>query len=239
MNPEPHEVPAVPARRALAARPLLTAAALITAAIVAYLAVAGSPFEAHRREHLAGQGPLQSHTQQGASSMYAPKRAPWTGTFGSYVLCSTTGSVIEIEDIRYHTTVKPLDVHLMLRTVSGKTRAADPAVGPLGGAIGEPPDLPDGRLPGRFEKAGPGTRITQSCADEDRSTSGFTELLFAMKVGEPGGIIDRAWIDYRTNDHLYTLKLEWEMIACGMAAAHAAGPEKCNGTANPPTASGS
>lgn len=227
---------AAPRRRRPPARPPARKRAgiglLLASATALYPAVSGDWHRtAARFEHTSGRGPLHSHTAQGATSVHSPGHTPWNATFGSYVLCSAGGADVEIEDIRYSAPVGPQDVTFALRTVSAKDRASSPAVTPVGAALGRPPNLHSGPLPGRLADAGAGSRVTRSCADEDEEGAGFTELLFVLRVGESGGWIDRAWIDYRVHGRPYTLRLDWQMIACGADVPPVNGDETCAGAA--------
>lgn len=60
---------------------------------------------------------------------------------------------------------------------------------------------------------------------------GFTELLFVLRVGDAGGLIDRVWVDYQVGGEEYTLRIEWQMIACGESIPQVDGREVCDGTA--------
>lgn len=206
---------------------LLGVAALLVLAVVSWLLF----LRPERFEHAEGAGPLSSQTSSGSTSMYAPGKKPWTGTFGSYLLCSTTGEAITVEGIRIRTPVEPINVEQKLRKVSQKARSADPALTYLGGSLGAAPDLPDGRLPGSYQPFEPGVRIEQNCSDLDRSSASFTELLFVLRVGDAGGLIDRVWVDYQVGGEEYTLRIEWQMIACGESIPQVDGREVCDGTA--------
>ncbi|MGW6906807.1 hypothetical protein [Streptomyces sp. NPDC054940] len=87
--------------------------------------------------------------------------------------------------------------------------------GYIGAALGEPPRFQKRKAPGHYADVRTGSRITQSCADQDQEGSGYTELLFVLDVGKQGGFIDAAWIDYHVDGKPYTLRLDWKMVACG------------------------
>ncbi|MEW2118093.1 hypothetical protein AB0945_23460 [Streptomyces sp. NPDC005474] len=197
---------------------ILAAAATVVAVTVALLI--GWPFGDKRVEHVSGDGPLQSHTDTGTTSVYAPKKVPWAVTFGSYLLCSTGGDPITIDGIRYRTPVKPESVSLKLRTVTPQIWKATVDAGQIGAALGAPPHFEQRKAPGDYQDARAGSRITQSCADQDKEGTGFTELLFVLDVGSRGGYIDTAWIDYHANGDPYTLRLDWKMVACGSRIPH-------------------
>ncbi|MFE0252417.1 hypothetical protein [Streptomyces sp. NPDC059010] len=183
-----------------------------------------------REEHVNGEGPLQSDTAQGTTSVYAPDDAPWAVTFGSYLLCSTSGEPITLDGIRYHAAVEPKSVSLKLRTVTPQVWKASVDAGYIGAALGKPPHFQKRKAPGQYADARNGSRITQSCADQDREGAGYTELLFVLDVGEQGGFVDAAWIDYQVDGKPYTLRLDWKMVACGSKVPHTVdGTVVCDG----------
>ncbi|AZQ40435.1 hypothetical protein EJ357_17250 [Streptomyces cyaneochromogenes] len=188
---------------------------MVSAVVASALLVGWLYCRGLRVEHVNGEGPLQSDTAQGATSVYAPADVPWAVTFGSYLLCSTSGEPIVLDGIRYRSPVRPRSVSLKLRTVTPRMWKAGVDAGYLGAALGEPPHFQKRKVLGRYEDARAGRRITQSCADQDREGAGYTELLFVLDVGEAGGFIDAAWIDYRVGGKPYTLRLDWKMVACG------------------------
>lgn len=173
-----------------------------------------------RVEHVNGEGPLQSDTAQGTTSVYAPDDVPWAVTFGSFLLCSTSGEPIVLDGIRHHSPVEPRSVSLKLRTVTPRMWKASVDAGYIGAALGEPPHFVKRKAPGHYADARAGSRIAQSCADQDREGAGYTELLFVLDVGESGGFIDAAWIDYHVGGKPYTLRLDWKMVACGSKVPH-------------------
>ncbi|MFJ2832320.1 hypothetical protein ACIPC1_32990 [Streptomyces sp. NPDC087263] len=199
------------------------AALILVAAAVALTLLTGWLHDDERVEHVSGKGPLQSHTAEGVTSVYAPKNTPWAVTFGSYLLCSTNGEAITIDAIRYHTPVKPKSVSLKLRTVTPQMWKETVDAGIIGAALGEPQHFQERKAPGDYSDAGAGNRITQSCADQDKEGTGFTELLFVLDVGKQGGFIDTAWIDYHMSGKPYTLRLDWKMVACGSLIPHTVG----------------
>jgi hypothetical protein len=209
---------------------LLAAAAAAVAVAVSVSLLTGWPFGDKRVEHVSGDGPLQSHTDTGITSVYAPKKTPWKVTFGSYLLCSTGGDPITIDGIRYRTPVKPNSVSLELRTVTPQLWRTTVDAGQIGAALGAPPHFRQRKAPGEYRVARAGNRITQSCTDQDKEGTGFTELLFVLDVGRQGGYIDTAWIDYHVHGDPYTLRLDWKMVACGSRVPHTVdGTAVCDG----------
>lgn len=218
------------ARRSL--RPRNQKTVLILAAAATALALLGGWLYSNneRVEHINGEGPLQSDTSEGATSVYAPKTVPWAVTFGSYLLCSSSGETITLDGIRYDTPVEPKSVSLKLRTVTPQMWKASVDAGYIGAALGEPPHFQKRKAPGHYADARAGSRITQSCSDQDQEGAGFTELLFVLDVGKQGGFIDTAWIDYHVSGKPYSLRLDWKMVACGSKVPHTvAGTVVCDG----------
>lgn len=206
--------------------------ALILVAAAAALAVlAGWLYgDDSRVEHVNGEGPLQSDSSEGTTSVYAPKDVPWAVTFGSYLLCSTSGEAITLDGIRYHTPVEPKSVSLKLRSVTPRMWKASVDAGYIGAALGAPPHFQQRKAPGHYADVRAGSRITQSCADQDQEGAGYTELLFVLDVGRQGGFIDSAWVDYHVGGKPYTLRLDWKMVACGSKVPHTVdGTVVCDG----------
>ncbi|MZE80067.1 hypothetical protein GTY57_24810 [Streptomyces sp. SID5475] len=178
---------------------------------------------AERQEHVSDAGPLSANVETGATSVFAPGDHPWMETFGSYLLCSTTGTQIKLEDIRYETPVKPLKVELQLRN-------APPGfdLGPITSASGQPPKFKEiGDISGQVEPFRKGVKISQKC-DQDAAAHGFTELLFVVKTGKAGGHISKTWIDYTAGGDPYTLVINWQMITCGNKIGPVNGADRCN-----------
>ncbi|MBO0512422.1 hypothetical protein J0695_11470 [Streptomyces beijiangensis] len=191
-----------------------------------------APWHESRLEHANGAGPLQSHTDVGTTSMFAPQdKATWYGTFGSYLMCSTSGAKITVEGIRYSEPVKPAGVSAELRTVTAKQRQNPTRGGYVGGGIGRPPHLSTVNMLGNLAPAGAGTVIDQKCSDQDKQSNSFQELLFVLKTDQRGGRIDHVWIDYRLGSDAYSLRLDWQMITCGDRVPKIDGEDVCDGSA--------
>ncbi|GHE12639.1 hypothetical protein [Streptomyces alanosinicus] len=206
------------------------AAATLLAAAAALALLAGCQGGKSRTEHISGEGPLQSHTAAGVTSVYAPKSVPWAVTFGSFVLCTTNGEPITLDGVRYRAPVAPEKVSAQLRTVTPALQRETVDAGQIGAALGRPHHFLNRKAPGRYEAFRPGRRITQNCAEQDREGTGFTELVFVLDIGAQGGLVDRAWIDYHAGGTAYTLRLEWKMVACGGRVPRTVdGTEVCGG----------
>jgi len=219
----------VPARRLLGSPKGKVALILAAAAAVPAL-LFGWWRSDERVEHVEAGGPLSSQSSSGTTSVYAPRNVPWAATFGSYVLCSTDGDPITIDGVRYRAPVKPTSVALKLRTVTPHLWKETIDAGWVGAAVGRPPHFQNRNAPGRYEDVRAGARITQKCVDQKKEGAGFTELLFTLNVGERGGFIDAAWIDYHAHGRPYTLRLEWKMVACGSQIPHTVdGTVVCDG----------
>ncbi|MGW0823908.1 hypothetical protein [Streptomyces sp. NPDC002845] len=148
--------------------------------------------------------------------------------------------MIEIEKFRLKTEVKALDAELRLRTLRPGDVPADWAdrddayayrykTRPAG--IGVLPETEDGRLAGRFTRAEPGLKVTQSCDEAKENNKGYTELFVQFHVGKRGARMSNMWIDYLADGRSYTLDLAWDAIACGDAIPLVDGYDFCEGTA--------
>ncbi|MER6187845.1 hypothetical protein [Streptomyces sp. NPDC001652] len=165
----------------------------------------------------AADGQLSARTTGGRVVVGEPNSHPWSASFGSFVLCSTTGRKIILSRIRYETPVAPLSVSLQLRRVDSTAHT-------VSSAVGEPPSF---RNPGTgvnnpvwgdYTSFREGAQITQTCSESKEGSQGFTELFFVMRVDERGGVISRAWVDYTVDglgQRQFTLPINWEMTACG------------------------
>lgn len=216
----------LPNVREIARRPARTRCrrAVRPAALLLISAVLLTSCTVGRQEHVSGAGPLSAKVKTGATSVFAPESHPWMETFGSYLLCTTTGTQIKLEDIRYETPVEPLNIELKLRN-------APPGfdLGPIGSAAGEPPKFDEvGDISGQVEPFSEGTKISRKCHDQGKAPDGFTELLFVVETGKAGGHISKTWIDYTSGGLPYTLVIDWQMITCGEEIKPLNGVDRCD-----------
>lgn len=173
--------------------------------------------------HEDGSGPLSAQTGSGGTSIKAPEEPTWSGTFGSALLCTTTGKPITLKSVSYQVKVTPLELTPVIRT--GDEATDDEGTpGPIISMLGTPdrPNAPEDRLVGRFTETIEGLQVRQDCEQDDNS---FTELLTVMKVGPDGGSLDRTNIRYRSDGKDYQLRVDWELAACGDKVAR----EWCDG----------
>ncbi|WP_282701105.1 hypothetical protein [Streptomyces sp. CC219B] len=171
-----------------------------------------------------GSGPLSAQSGGGNSSVYAPKKKPWYANWGDFLLCAReAGDEIVLQSVVYEVDPEPLEVKTYLRTVrpdeikfNDDGTPSDESL-PFISAEGRPPAFNYGEpQAGTFTSRVKGHRITQSCKDvDDREANGYTALVVAMKVGEQGGRIPTASINYTVNGREYALDLEWAMTGCG------------------------
>jgi hypothetical protein len=55
--------------------------------------------------------------------------------------------------------------------------------------------------------------VDTPCGGQANAVNGFKELLFTMRVGESGGQISSAEIDYNAEGREHTLLVDWQMVA--------------------------
>lgn len=212
--------------------PALRATRTVACVVAVLLALPGCS-SGGRERHADGQGPLSAQSGRGTTSITAPARSPWYGSFGALVLCRTDPDTqIRLQRVRYVTgPAEPREVTVLLRHVrpgqltrkGARDRAEDSM--PVASAIGFPPRFSgsgrpgDGYTPaGTFTRRISGVPVRQDCG-QDETKTGWTELFFVLEVDERGGEIPRAALDYLADGKPYTLRLEWEMIACGRAVS--------------------
>ncbi|WP_340559187.1 hypothetical protein [Streptomyces sp. GSL17-111] len=186
--------------------------------MLAFAMTFSSSCSSEREEHTSKGGPLSAETKAGVTSVDAPEKMPWTATFGSFLLCSTTGTKITLEEVRYETLVEPFNISVVMRE-------APPGSSPVSSASGPPSSLDGGEgLAGEIEEFKKGWIIDQRC---DVNAGGFTELLFVVESGKFGGHIRQAWLDYEAGGNPYTLKIDWQMITCGTKVEPVDGLDRC------------
>jgi hypothetical protein len=176
--------------------------------------------------------------------MLAPDAAPWTGTFGGFVLCSTQpGTPLLVQRVRYRSSVAPVEVQPMVRTTDPATvRGLSPARRqdnlPTYAALGSPPRFAEPyaevAVPGDYSTRVRGWRVEQSCeqtaALERQLSTGrvpdepLKELMFVVTSDRQGARIDEVDIDYLADGRPMTLGLHWAMVSCGTATV---GPDVC------------
>lgn len=199
----------------------------------------GGEQESKRPVSDSAEGPLSGGVGAGGSSLDPPAgRTRWFGTFGAFVLCRKNDAIrIELERVRYRIAERPISVTPMLRSFSlaelqPLSRSARADFNPVLAALGRPPrfDQPyatELSMPGNYTSTIAGLEITPTCkeklAAEDALSTGripsttFTELMFVLEVDRDGGRVDKAFVDYLANGKPRTLRLDWEMAACGSA----------------------
>jgi len=161
-------------------------------------------------------GPLSANMDVGGGvSLQAPRGGHrWTGTFGSAILCTTTGQELTIEDVRYEydTTdfeTAPIETVAMLRLVPAEGAADGLDRSPIGSLKGEPSEL---GVAGTFSTDLEVT-ITARC-DDQRVQDSYYELVTVATYDSRGGRVDHWWIDYNAGGTAYTLPVDWKMTGC-------------------------
>lgn len=133
------------------------------------------------------------------------------------MLCSEDGKPIAVKAIEFDAAVEPDQIRAIIRYHPALDQADDPAFtwGPIAMLRGTPDHLvgdPDRPLGGEFREFEP-MMIDQQCSDDPSVP--FTELITAMKVGPEGGWVTSIDIDYTHGGSDYTLRTEWQYVACG------------------------
>ena len=80
-------------------------------------------------------------------------------------------------------------------------------------------------MPGGYTAQVRGLSLTQSCAATGAAEHSLAlgrvpaealhELVFTLHVGPRGGRVDQVDIDYLAGNRPMTLRLDWQMVACG------------------------
>lgn len=185
---------------------------LVGALAAGFLVCSGcSPGESEpgdeRRVHAEGDGPL-SVGQGGENSILAPKKSPWTATFGWVQPCSSTGEAITIEKVHYDFAPEPRAARtLAYRPASGTT--------PFGSTKGTPEDQlrSDSHMRGELVESVEGLEIDDQCGTSQQQSG--LQLLTVLDVGEGGAEVRDYRIDYTSQGQEYTLTVDWRLIACG------------------------
>lgn len=169
--------------------------------------------------HQEGEGPLSASSNDGGAALEAPKSAVWFGSFGGMVLCSREpGVAIELNEVRPHIAAQPLEVEALLREVPREAhRSGDPqSWAPFYSAQGRPPaDFATGPHLGTYAQLTRGQSVEQSCSDISDPASSRTELVMVLEVDARGGHLRGIDIDYTANGVHRTLRVNWQMAACG------------------------
>ena len=197
-------------------------AAVVGAALLAVSACSSGGPAVHAEQ----DGPLVAYGSGGGgiTSMYAPDRAPWKGTFGYNLLCANdTDAELVLTGVRWTSRVAPKSTRPLLRTVAAEEIAAgDPLrYEPLFSVIGSPPRWAepyaerDGSPDGDFSADLAGTRIDQPCDRPRDIKAGFTELVLVLEAGRRGADVDGFSIDYTRDGDPHVLEVDQRMVLCG------------------------
>jgi hypothetical protein len=185
---------------------------------------AAQAHEARRDE----KGPLSATLDEGGNAVYAPGVSPWHVSFGHFVLCSKApGADIELEKVTLDDVrVRPLATTVLVRSVASSDfpkpgRTIPTRLQPFYSARGAAPDFTepyaDPAPAGRYTSRVAGTRVTRTCAETKERVGGYDELVFVFEVGDEGSRVDSFKIAYRAAGTSYTLRVPWNMVACGSA----------------------
>ncbi|KHL16077.1 UNVERIFIED_CONTAM: hypothetical protein LK11_18275 [Mumia flava] len=151
----------------------------------------------------------------GANSILAPKKKPWFATFGWANPCTTTGDLIVVDDVRYQFKVTPLSV----RTLAFDARRWRGTTG-IGSTKGTPQaQLASDEVRGKILGPAEGFKVTVTCGEASQSEDQLLQLLTVLKAGARGAEVTDYLIDYTAGGKDYTLKVNWQLVACGTATS--------------------
>lgn len=167
----------------------------------------------------AGDGPLRALASGGGITGPAVRtgEATKTWTFGTELCSEVPEALIQIDQVRFDTSppVRSTDRADGGPVVSAWLRVLPPGPDlPIGSFDGEPVELPGQVSP---VSAGFALPVGQKCESEPgrARTRPVVELLTAVTVGEPGGVVEQTWIDYHVGANSYTLEVAWVVGLCG------------------------
>ena len=165
-------------------------------------------------------GPLSASIGSGGISIAAPAKTRWFGTFGSPLLCTTTGDPLTVDRVEYDYGVEPVrPARAMIRTVDGE-RAA-PILAKVGRWNHFKKDRPT--EPGTLSKV-EGFVVRRACKRTPRS---YDELLTTAQAGPRGAWISRTLVYYSDRSEHYVLTIAWNYIMCGSAIEPIDGTNFC------------
>lgn len=170
-----------------------------------------------RGDRGATDGPLVALVGSGGNSLDAPPgHAPWTGTFGSLIVCVDDGADVEIDSVSYHFVVRPSAVRALIRKVPALAQRTGRAEGwaPMIALRGTVAQLKDDEIVSTSLEAPRGVTVNTPC-DIVGPDDAFTELITSMTADERGGWIDAATIAYSSGGKGYKLTIPWTYITCG------------------------
>lgn len=164
-----------------------------------------------RSVHSEGDGPLAANNLGGGSSIFAPKAKPWSATFGWAYPCSTTGESIVIDDVRYEVKVKPMKIDTVAFRVADKNET-------IGSLTGTPESLLRSKeIRGKILGSVESLKITAPCDQSGQEAMADIQLLTVVEAGVRGAELGNYLIDYTAGEQTYTLKVDWQVVACGSA----------------------
>jgi hypothetical protein len=175
-------------------------------------------------------GPLSASLGGSGGVALDPPKAvkDWNASFGDFWLCSKQpDQKIVVQRVRYSSGPRPVDAHVYVRRMTREERlhpAAGTSASTFYSAYGSPPDFAEHyatlKPGGTFSEHIDGTRVTQQCKDRGKGPiEGFTELVFAVKVGPAGALLHDFVIDYTSNGQPYFAKIAWSVVGCGTRTA--------------------
>lgn len=153
----------------------------------------------------------------GSWALDAPRNnKEWSGSFGLYILCTTTGQSVKLEKVTWKTRVEPAQVKVFVRHIPSRDkRAADKDYAPIGMLEGLPAAHPE--WGGSFVDY-KGQRVDQRCSNGQPDVNGpRDDLVVSLTADSQGAALDGFTVEYSSEGRRYALDVAWSMALCGSA----------------------
>jgi len=170
--------------------------------------------------HEEGAGILSASSGRGGKGLSRPsglgRSQQWRGSFGGLLLCVTadeSGSV-RVDRVRYEFKVRPRASRTWVRVVPhrGERPGSPNEWAPFYGLVGGPGAFQTTTIRGDFEPLNRDLEVSDPC---QAGALAFTELVTVLETGPDGAWSRAVLIDYTADGDAYTLRVPWEMVACG------------------------
>ncbi len=161
-------------------------------------------------------GPLKIEGS-GEGLLPAPRTPQTTATFGALFPCTENGSEVTIVDVKFDTTVEPVEVYSALRLIPARADREDPNSRrwlPNLAIYGDPrnPGMA-GRLPGEILIPSAGHTLDAEC-DRGPDTA-LVELLTVVTADRGGAYVNGQTVTYSADGETFTAQVAWRFGICG------------------------